>query len=42
MQGRIAAYFDTGLTPEEIAVKMNTSVDQVKEVLEKQGVLELV
>jgi hypothetical protein len=26
MQGRIAAYFDTGLTPEEIAVKMGTSV----------------
>jgi hypothetical protein len=42
MQGRTAAYFDTGLTPEEIAVRMDTSVDQVKEVLEKQGVLELV
>ena len=36
LEGKILARFEDGMSPEEIAVKTNVSLDKVKEVLEQE------
>lgn len=42
LNGKIIARFEDGLRPEEIAKKMDISVEQVNAVLEEKGLLQLV
>ena len=42
LNGKIIARFEDGVRPEEIAKKMDISVEQVNAVLEEEGLLQLV